>query len=196
MLKNISLITLFLLFTSQMLIGKDLDSLYRLEPTQSGIEQVNTLNKIARLELAIKGIEVAEKALQKSIKLDYYEGKLLALETQFLKYDELGLFPKALDLAKEILAYEQVEGTKKKEVDAYYNLGGIYGDLGEYDKEFSSHYQGLILATEIGDEEGIAIGQSRLAGTYSYTIQNYEKSHKLGMAAYDYFENYLIFIWI
>lgn len=139
------------------------------------IDELNSKAWSLNREDANKSIELASKALQDSIALDYVNGIACAKKTLGACHVWIAKNEEAANYCFEAISLFQVIKDKINEAETNYILGSNFFYLSDYDTSIKYYKKSYDLSTEINYSLGMADGLNGM-GTVYYTIEQNESA--------------------
>ncbi len=142
------------------------------------VQEINLLNSDAWLlnrKDPVKAIELSEKALLLSERVNYKIGKAHALKTLGAANVWISKNQDALKYSLEAISLFSELGDKKNEAETNYSVGANFRYISDYDSAIKFYNNCYNISKEIGDELGMADGLNGL-GTVYYGIQENHKA--------------------
>jgi len=124
---------------------------------------------------AAKTLELGEKNLAESLRLEYPKGVAWSYGNIGSAYIWLGNYEKALEFSFKAIELLRETEEFKQEVQILYNLSIVFYFIGDADKQLHYAFESLQLARKIGDLSGEANGLNGV-GTVHYTIGKNEEA--------------------
>jgi len=144
----------------------------------SGIEKIDTLNKLAYIyhsRSPEKCIEYSNQALKLSKKINYPKGEANALRNASLGYQTLGKRKETMDHLQMALGIFESIADKKGMANAVTDLGAIYLQKARYNEALEHFLRALNIAEAINDKKIIANSLNNVGIVYFY-LGNFKKS--------------------
>ncbi len=121
-------------------------------------------------------------AKERSIGLDYAQGKATYASHAIVILNNKGQFSKALGVAQEALRIYETEGSKKDLAVAYLNVGSEWHYLADFQMATEYYLKARKIAEDIGDKKLQRITNNNLASIF-INLKEYEKGKQYAAAS-------------